>query len=98
MAPTFLFQEDTAFRHHNGDVAVDVALAVVVHQRNGDICVDDALAQRDTEDALGFWFCTGQSRHSCRLSGVNIILSARACIHIRAQGAALCISPLENPG
>lgn len=98
MAPTFLFQEDTTFRHHNGDVAVDVALAVIIHQRNGDIRVDNALAKRDTEDALGFWFCRSQSRHSRRVSVEDRILSAKACIHVHVQRAALRILPLGNTG
>lgn len=52
VAPTFLLQEHTAFCHHYWNIAIYVALAVVVDERNGDIRVDNALSQWHTEDAL----------------------------------------------
>lgn len=64
-APTLLFQENAALCYHDRDVAVNVALAVVVHQGNGNIRVDYALAQRDTENSLWFGFC--RSQYSVRL-------------------------------
>lgn len=57
VAPTLLFQKHSAFCNHYRDIAVNVALAVVVDERNGDICVNDALSQWYAEDALWFRFC-----------------------------------------
>jgi hypothetical protein len=49
---TLFFQEHTTFGHDDGDIAVNIALAVLVDERNGDVRVRDALSQRHAEDAL----------------------------------------------
>jgi hypothetical protein len=48
-----LFQVDAAFGNDYRDIAVDVALALLVEQRDGDIGIADAGLERDAEDALG---------------------------------------------
>lgn len=54
---TFFLQEDTAFCHHYRDVAVDVALSIIVDEGDRNVRVCDALAQRDAENAMSnrFW-------------------------------------------
>ena len=56
--PTFFLQEDAAFCYYNRNIAIDVALAVVIHEGNGNVRINDALSQRDAEDAWRFGFCT----------------------------------------
>lgn len=50
---TLLFQVDAAFGNDYGDIAIDVALALVVEQRDGDVGIADTRLEGDTEDALG---------------------------------------------
>ena len=55
--PTSVFQEDSAFGDHYGNVAVDKLLAVRrIGQRNSDVCIIDASVKRNAEDA-GWWVC-----------------------------------------
>jgi hypothetical protein len=54
---TFLFQEDAAFRDHDGYVAVYKAFALFVGQGYGDVGVANAFSQRNAKYA---------GRFSCR--------------------------------
>lgn len=50
---TLLFQVDAAFGNDYRDIAVDVALALLVEQRDGDVGIANTRLERDTKDALG---------------------------------------------
>lgn len=49
--PTFFFQEDAAFCNHDRNVAVNVALALIVKEGNGNVGVTDRGVQRDAKNA-----------------------------------------------
>lgn len=48
---TLFLQEDTALCDDNGDIAVDIALAVLVEERDCDIGIGDALDEGNAKDA-----------------------------------------------
>lgn len=48
---TLFLQEDTALCDDNGDVAVDIALTVLVEERDCDIGIGDALDEGNAKDA-----------------------------------------------
>lgn len=50
---TLLFQVDAAFGNDDRNIAVDVALTLLVEQRDGDVGIADTRLERDAEDALG---------------------------------------------
>lgn len=50
---TSFFQEDATFRNDDGDVAINVGLAILVDEGDGNVGVGNALPERDSEYALG---------------------------------------------
>lgn len=48
---TLFLQEDTAFSDDDGNIAVNVALAILINQRDGNVCVCYALSERNTKYA-----------------------------------------------
>lgn len=56
---TLFFKINTALSDYDGNIAIDIALAVLVKQRYGDVGVGDALDERHTKYALRD-FCIAQ--------------------------------------
>lgn len=48
---TLFLQEDTAFSDYNRNIAVNVALSILVNKRDGNVCVCYALSERNTKYA-----------------------------------------------
>lgn len=48
---TLFLQEDTAFSDYNRNIAVNVALSIIIKKRDGNVCVCYTLSERNTKDA-----------------------------------------------
>lgn len=70
---TFFFQEDTTLGYNNGNITINVALPIVVHQRDGNISIGDALSQRDAENAMRSCLCCCR----CCYAMVSYLLSRK---------------------